>query len=94
MLVLAEKDRIVASRLASLDSEMVRIMYSVVCRHWEDYAQYVLTEVRNHVYMRSGVWSIGINLPEDTLKRLWKIVMAHGRALERAEDVGNGAANV
>ena len=91
MLVVAEEDRRVSSHLALLNSEIVRFMYSVVCRSQE---VYVLTQILNHFYMRFGVGSIGVRFPEDTLKRLWKIVVEHGRALERAEDVGNGAENV
>ena len=91
MLVVAEEDRRVSSHLALLDSEIVRFIYSVICRSQE---VYVLTQVLNHFYMRFGVWGIGVKFSEDALKRLWKIVMEHGRALERAEDVGNGAENV
>ena len=93
MLILAEEDRFVSSRLASLNFETLRIIYSAAYRYREDYSQDGLAEILNHVHMRFGVGRIGRNLPDDTLKRLWKIVVELGRALERAEDVGNGAGN-
>ncbi|KAK0515373.1 hypothetical protein JMJ35_002752 [Cladonia borealis] len=83
-----------SSCLALLNSEIVRIMYSVVYHYPEDHAQAVLTGLLDEVHTRFGVGIIDGKFPGDIVECLWKILVEHVRALERAEVVGNGVENV